>query len=60
MYSKKYFDSLLNQTDFKIRILKDPVSFIYNYKKPEDREIVGLLASMFAYGRVEKLLKNVD
>ncbi|MBP7654029.1 TIGR02757 family protein [Candidatus Dependentiae bacterium] len=60
MYSKKYFDSLLNQTDFKIRILKDPVSSIYNYKKPEDREIVGLLASMFAYGRVEKILKNVD
>ncbi len=38
----------------------DPVQFIYRYKKQKDQEIAGFLAAMFAYGRVEQILKSVD
>lgn len=38
----------------------DPVHFIYRYDDPADMEIVALVASCFAYGRVEHILKTVD
>ena len=38
----------------------DPLVFLYNYKKPEDRELVGLVASSLAYGRVAQILKSVN
>jgi len=38
----------------------DPLVFLYNYKKPADRELVGLVASSLAYGRVAQILKSVD
>ena len=37
----------------------DPLQFLYNYEKAEDREIVGLIASSLAYGRVAAILKAV-
>ncbi len=37
----------------------DPLEFLYNYKKRDDREIVGLIASSLAYGRVAQILKSV-
>ncbi|WP_027358750.1 TIGR02757 family protein [Desulforegula conservatrix] len=38
----------------------DPLEFLYNYDKPEDREIAALFASSLAYGRVEQILKTVE
>jgi len=38
----------------------DPIEYIYNYKDNEDREIVGLLASSLAYGRVAQIRKNLS
>ena len=38
----------------------DPLEFLYNYDKAQDREIVGLVASCLAYGRVAQILKSVD
>jgi len=37
----------------------DPVEFLYGYTKAEDREIVGLIASSLAYGRVTQILASV-
>ncbi len=37
----------------------DPLVFLYDYPKVEDREIVGLIAALLAYGRVEQILKSV-
>ena len=37
----------------------DPLEFLYNYDEPLDREIVGLVASCLAYGRVAQILKSV-
>lgn len=38
----------------------DPLEFLYNYEDLYDREIVGLIASSLAYGRVEQILKSVS
>jgi uncharacterized protein (TIGR02757 family) len=38
----------------------DPVEFLYRYDRVEDREIVGLVASCLAYGRVAYILKSAE
>jgi len=38
----------------------DPLEFLYSYKDIRDREIVGLIASSIAYGRVAQILKSVS
>lgn len=38
----------------------DPLIFLYRYDDPADREIVGLLASSLACGRVEQILRSVE
>ena len=38
----------------------DPLEFLYNYEELRDREIVGLIASSLAYGRVSQILKSVS
>ncbi len=37
----------------------DPLEFLYSYSDPRDREVVGLVASSLAYGRVAQILKSV-
>ncbi|MBW2558852.1 MAG: TIGR02757 family protein [Deltaproteobacteria bacterium] len=38
----------------------DPLEFLYNYEDPLDREIVGLIASSLAYGRVSQILNSIS
>ena len=38
----------------------DPVSFVHNYTAVEDMEIVALVASSLAYGRVAQIKKSAD
>ncbi|MDR3322401.1 MAG: TIGR02757 family protein [Synergistaceae bacterium] len=37
----------------------DPLEFLYHYDSPADREVVGLIASSLAYGRVASILSSV-
>jgi uncharacterized protein (TIGR02757 family) len=37
----------------------DPLEFLYHYDKAADREVVGLIASSLAYGRVASILSSV-
>ena len=37
----------------------DPLEFVHKYQTPEDREIVGLIASSLAYGKVAGIKKSV-
>lgn len=43
----------------KERREKDPVRFVHAYRKSKDQELAGFIASVFAYGRVEQILKSV-
>lgn len=38
----------------------DPILFLGRYRRPEDVEAVGWIASAFAYGRVETIQANVE
>jgi uncharacterized protein (TIGR02757 family) len=38
----------------------DPLEFLYNYSEKESRELVALIASTLAYGRVAQILKSVN
>ena len=38
----------------------DPLSFVHRYTTGEDREVVGLIASSLAYGRVAGIKKSVE
>ncbi|MFH1538769.1 MAG: TIGR02757 family protein [bacterium] len=38
----------------------DPLQFLYDYGDVRDREVVGLVASSLAYGRVAQILKSVS
>lgn len=38
----------------------DPLQFLYDYQDIRDREIVGLIASSLAYGRVDMILRAVS
>jgi uncharacterized protein (TIGR02757 family) len=38
----------------------DPLEFLYKYRGVRDREVVGLVASSLAYGRVAQILKSVQ
>jgi len=38
----------------------DPLEFLYDFNDLKDREIVGLIASLLAYGRVSQILKSVS
>jgi len=48
--------SALNRREF---VSPDPLQFLYEYEEPADREVVGLVASSLAYGRVAQILKSV-
>lgn len=46
----------LNRREF---VHPDPLEFLYHYDDAVDREVVGLVASTLAYGRVKQILKSV-
>ena len=45
----------LNRREF---VHPDPLELLYLYDDPDDREVVGLIASTLAYGRVKQILKS--
>ena len=38
----------------------DPIKFLYGYEDVRDREIVALVGSLLAYGRVAQILKSIE
>ncbi len=49
----EFFYNRYNKREY---VHPDPLEFLYDYPDIEDREIVGLIASSFAYGRVRQIL----
>lgn len=41
-------------------LANDPLSFCHRYRSPEDQEMVGLIASSFAYGNVKIIKKSLE
>ena len=49
---KKTLDALY-ATRSQQHLQNDPLSFCHRYRKPEEQEVAGLIASSFAYGNVK-------
>lgn len=60
MLDKTWLEDLYNKFNHRSFVHPDPLEFLYVYSDPEEREIVGLIASSLAYGRVLQILKSVD
>ncbi|MCP4105693.1 MAG: TIGR02757 family protein [Desulfobacteraceae bacterium] len=58
--NKKNLEILYRKFNKRKYVHPDPLEFLYEYKSPDDREIVGLVASSLAYGRVAQILKSVS
>lgn len=57
---KKKLDALHQQCNFSKRIAGDPIEFPHRYHDPRDIEVVGLIAAVLAYGRVDLFKAVVD
>ena len=57
--SREIFETLYRNYNRRVLVSPDPLQFLYDYERAEDREIVGLIASSLAYGRVAQILKSV-
>lgn len=60
MLNRERLDELYAQYNRRKFVHPDPLEFLYDYKDIRDREIVGLIASSLAYGRVAQILKSVS
>jgi uncharacterized protein (TIGR02757 family) len=57
---KQKLDELYDLYNDRKYVHPDPLEFLYNYPDPLDMELVGLIASSLAYGRVAQILKSVS
>lgn len=53
------FEELYQRLNRRRYVEPDPLQFLYDYPDPCDREIVALVASALAYGRVKQILQSV-
>jgi len=51
---------LYNKYNKRLYVHPDPLEFLYRYKDKRDIEIVGMVASSLAYGKVAQILKSVS
>lgn len=57
---KSFLEGLYNKYSSIDYYQKDPIVFPHKFSKEEDIEIIGLIASVFAYGRVELFMKVLE
>ena len=57
--TQRSLDGLYARYNRRGMIHPDPLEFLWDYPDPRDREIVALVASSLAYGRVAQILKSV-
>jgi len=57
---KKNLEFIFDQYHKRALVAPDPLQFLYQYPDVRDREIVALIASSLAYGRVAQILKAVE
>lgn len=57
---REKLDELYGNYNRKKFVHPDPLEFLYKYDDLQDRELVALIASSLAYGRVVQILKSVS
>jgi uncharacterized protein (TIGR02757 family) len=57
--TRRLLEELYVEFNRREYVSPDPLEFLYLYDAPADREVVGLIASSLAYGRVASILASV-
>ena len=57
--SRERLEKLYVSYNRRCYVHPDPLEFLYGYQDPRDRELVALIASALAYGKVRQILKSV-
>ncbi len=57
---KKKLEDIYSKYNKRELVDPDPLVFLYNYKEQKNIELVGLIASSLAYGRVAQIIKSVN
>lgn len=57
--SRAVFETLYSDYNKREYVSPDPLQFLYGYPDIRDREIVALIASSLAYGKVAQILKSI-
>ncbi len=58
-FNKKTLEKLYRRYNREEYISSDPLKFVYEYDSAADREVVGLIVSSLAYGRVAQIKASV-
>ncbi len=58
--ARRCLESLHSKFNKQSFIAPDPLQFLYSYPEIRDREIIALIASSLAYGRVRQILASVN
>lgn len=53
-----FLEYLYRKYNHRRFVAPDPLQFLYNYHDPLDREVVGFIAAVLAYGRVGHIVKK--
>jgi uncharacterized protein (TIGR02757 family) len=53
-------EALYGQYNHRCFVHPDPLEFLYHFENPMEREIIGLIASCLAYGKVAQILKSIS
>lgn len=53
-------ENLYRRYNKRMYVHPDPLEFLYSYPDIKNREVVGLIASSLAYGKVKQILKSVS
>jgi uncharacterized protein (TIGR02757 family) len=56
---RRLLENLYGRLNLRRFVHPDPLEVLYDYADPADREIVGIIASSLAYGRVAQILASV-
>ena len=59
-HEAKELEALYGRYNHRCFVHPDPLEFLYRYENPMEREIVGLIASCLAYGKVAQILRSVS
>jgi uncharacterized protein (TIGR02757 family) len=59
LVNREILDGLYERYNRRELVHPDPLEFLYEYDDPADREIVALVASSLAYGRVAQILRSI-
>lgn len=59
LLNKQGLDEIYRRYNRREFVHPDPIEFLYAFPDLRDRELIGLIASSLAYGRVKQILKSV-